>query len=238
MGSVADGALVDAVREALAAAADPVKAGPMQRYMKSAMPYRGIQSPDRRALVAEVLALHPLTDRATWEATARELWDDAEFREERYAATQLTGHRSARAWQDAETLDLYRHMIITGAWWDHVDEIASKRVGPIFRAHRDEVGAVLRGWAVGDDLWLRRTAIICQLGAREDLDLALLEEVIEANLPGPRAPAVTQDFFIRKAIGWALREHAKTDPAWVRAYVDHHRERLSPLSYREATKHL
>lgn len=230
------GALVGAVRAGLAAVADPARAAPMQAYMKSAMPFRGVPAPERTRLFRGLFDLHAQPERAVWAATVRTLWDEAAYREERYAATALAGHRSARGWQDLETIDLYEHMVVTGAWWDHVDELASRRVGPILRAHPVEMAALLRRWAVDDDRWRRRTAIIAQLGSKESTDVALLDDVLTANLLD--GPPVTQDFFIGKAVGWALRQHARFDPGWVREFVATNRERLSPLSYREATKHL
>ena len=113
---------------------------------------------------------------------------------------------------------------------------SKKRVGPILRTSPREMSALLRRWAVDDDLWRRRTAIIAQLGSKEATDVELLEDALTANLLD--GPPVTRDFFIRKAVGWALRQHARIDPAWVREYVATNRNRLSPLSYREATKHL
>ncbi len=99
-----------------------------------------------------------------------------------------------------------------------------------YRDHPAELTPVLRDWAVATDRWLRRTSIICQLGAKERTDLALLTEAIEANVDD-------RDFFLRKGIGWALRQYARTDPAWVRTFVDAHPD-LSALSRREALKHL
>ena len=92
--------------------------------MKSAMPYRGIPAPALRSLLRPVLA-HALLDEETWYATVLELWDDAEFREERYAALALARHRHAREYQQVHTLGLYEHLIRTGAWWDVVDETAT-----------------------------------------------------------------------------------------------------------------
>jgi 3-methyladenine DNA glycosylase AlkD len=203
----------------------------MRAYMKSSMPYLGVTAPVARAALAPVFDGHPITDRDTWEATVRALWDEATHREERYAAIALTGRRDYRRYQDPDALTLYRHLITTGAWWDYVDEIASRRVGPILAAHPAATRPVVLGWATDDDLWLRRTAIICQLQFTAATDLDLLTTAIEANL-GDR------DFFIRKAIGWALRQYARTDPDWVRGYVAEHADRLSPLSRREASKHL
>ena len=103
-------------------------------------------------------------------------------------------------------------------------------MGGVLLSHPADVRPVLEQWAVADDLWVRRAAIICQVGARERLDQSLLTDVIEPNIDDP-------DFFSRKAIGWALRDHARTDPDWVRAFVTGH-PALSGLSRREALKHL
>lgn len=224
--------LIRAVRDALAAAGDPEKAAPMQAYMKSALPFRGVQKPARVAALRPVLRTHRFPDRETWEATVRELWDDAAYREERYAAIDLARHRPWAAWAtDLASLPLYDHMIVTGAWWDVVDEISIKLVGPLLRAHRDDIKPVIRRWARDDDRWRRRAALVCQVGSRDATDTALLAECILVNAAEP-------DFFLRKGIGWALREQAKIDPGWVATFVATYRRRLSPLSVREATRNL
>lgn len=227
--------LVGAVRAALAEQANPVRAAEQQRYMKSAMPYRGLTSAHLRATLRPVLAAYAPATRAGWERAVRTLWDGALFREERYAATALAQHRSARAWQDPGTMELYRHLVITGAWWDHVDDIATHCVAPILARHTQSETPRMRAWAVADDLWLRRVAILSQLPFKESTDLALLTDVIEANVEGT---AYGSEFFIRKAIGWALRQHARVDPDWVRRFVAAHADVLSGLSRREALKHL
>jgi 3-methyladenine DNA glycosylase AlkD len=225
----ADASLVAAVRDGLAALGDPVKAAQMQAYMKSTMPFRGVPTPPRRNLMKRLFDAGPPRDRLTWEATVRALWDEAGFREERYAAIDLCGHRSARAWQDVETMPLYEYLIVTGAWWDHVDAVAIHFVGALLRADPKRVTPTIRRWSTAPDRWLRRSAIIVQNGSRRVTDTRLLAEVIAVNLGDG-------DFFIRKGIGWALREYAKTDGDWVRAFVAGHE--LSPLSRREATRHL
>ncbi len=229
--------LLDAVREAIAAGADPVRAAQQQAYMKSTMPYRGLAGPDLRRAVLPILRdpAHTMDDRAEWEATVRALWDDATHREERYAAIELTGIRAYGHWQDPDALDLYEHLVHTGHWWDLVDPVASDRVGPILLEQREEVTPTIEDWAVDDDLWLRRTAVISQLKHGERTDTGLLVHCIEANAEGS---AFGSTFWIRKAIGWALRQHARTDPDWVRATVDRLGDRLSGLSRREALKHL
>ena len=126
---------------------------------------------------------------------------------------------------------MYRDLIVTGAWWDLVDEAATKLVGTSLRKDPGLVTPTMRRWATDHDMWLRRSAIICQLGFGVVTDVGLLVDVCSANR-GDR------EFFIRKAIGWALRDYARTDPDWVRAFVDDHRSDMSPLSVREAMKHL
>lgn len=229
------GALVTELRDAIAAAGDPERAPQMQAYMKSALPFRGVSAVPLRRICRTVLGAHRLEDRADWLRAVRALWDEASFREERYAALALAGHRSYRAFQDATTLELYHHLVVTGAWWDLVDDVAAHRVGPILRADPAAVTPVMRAWAVDDDLWVRRTAVLCQLGSKEATDTALLDDVLAANLEGSLHG---REFFIRKAVGWALREYAKTDPGWVLSFVEHHSEQMSGLSRREALKNL
>jgi 3-methyladenine DNA glycosylase AlkD len=223
------------VRLRIAECADPERAPRMQAYMKSSMPYRGVTSAPLRVVCRTAYDAHPLPDRETWERCVHELWDEASYREERYAAVALTAHKHYRTWQDPALLPLLRHLVVTGAWWDLVDPVASRGVGGVLAGHPAEVTPVLREWAVADDLWLRRTSLIAQLDRKADTDLDLLRQAIEANMEGTR---FGREFFIRKAIGWSLRQHARTDPEWVRAFVAEHEERLSGLSRREALKHL
>jgi 3-methyladenine DNA glycosylase AlkD len=224
--------LVETIRDELARHADPERAAGQQRYMKSAMPYRGLTAPQLTAILRPILG-DPglqLSTRAEWEATIRTLWDDAAYREERYASIALARHRVYRAWVDSDAMPLWRHLIVTGAWWDVGDEVATHLVRDVLDRNPDVEGLRLREWAVDENLWLRRTAIISQVGRKERLDDALLTDTIEPNLED-------RDFFIRKAIGWALRDHARSAPDWVRVFVDTHPD-LSGLSRREATRHL
>ncbi|GAA3049778.1 DNA alkylation repair protein [Actinokineospora globicatena] len=217
--------LATVARARLAAAADSTRAPDMQRYMKSEMPFHGVPKPARDSLVRQLPAL---TSRAEWLDVVGRLWREADHREERYVALDLL--RRYPRWQEPDLLPLYEEFITTGAWWDYVDELASHHVGPLLLAHRALVTPVLRTWSVSPDRWKRRAAIICQLSAKGETDLTLLTHAIEANTQDP-------DFFLRKGIGWALRQHARVDPAWVREFVDAHPD-LSPLSRREALKHL
>lgn len=227
----ADQELVAAVRDGLAALADPQKATAMQAYMKSAMPFRGVQAPAARRVFGPAIAAHPLPDGPAWQDTVAELYDHAGFREERYGALAVACHRRYREHLTPDRLPFLGHLVRTGGWWDLVDDIAAHLVGPLLLHHHRAAAPTIRRWARDEDRWLRRTAVICQLGAKDRTDVALLAEAVEANLDDP-------DFFLRKGVGWALRQYARTDPSWVRAFVDAHADRISPLSRREALKHL
>lgn len=218
--------LVAAVSAALRRAADPARAAGMQAYMKSVQPCLGVRVPEVRRLTSALAREHPPASVAQLGEAAAALWRGATHREERYAAVALTGLPIARG--ALELLPLYEEMITTGAWWDHVDGVAP-RVRELLLAHPGTMAPLLRDWARSPDRWLRRSAVIAQLGARDRTDRALLTEVIEVNATDP-------EFFVRKAIGWALRDLARTDPDWVRRFLAEHE--LSPLSRREAAKHL
>lgn len=223
-------ALLTAARDGLRALADPVAAPQMRRYMRSEMPFLGVPKQSRAILERRLVAEHPMPDAEALELAVRALWDEAGYREERYLALALTGHRSYLRWLSPNQVPLYRHWIVDGAWWDFVDEIANRRIGPLLRAHPDRLEPMVRAWSASEDRWLRRTAIICQLGSKDETDVALLSDCIEAAIGDP-------DFFLRKGIGWALRQYARTDPAWVRTFVHAHPD-LSPLSRREALRRL
>jgi len=233
----AQGDLVDVVCRALEAAGDPDRAEGQQAYMKSTMPFRGITSPHLKATLRPLLVdpAYLLVERDEWEATIRSLWDGAQFREERYAALAISGHRLYRAWaQDRLAMPLYRHLIETGAWWDFVDEIAARRVRAALRAHPETEAARMRAWATADNMWVRRAAILSQLSSKGETDRQLLLDCITPNL-------ADREFFIRKAIGWSLRQYAHSGTSaadWVRRSVDQLDTRLSPLSRREALKNL
>src|SRR5690625_582820 len=231
----ADRRLLAQVRTQLAAAGDPQRAAGQQRYMNSRLPFHGVTSAALERLLKPVYANHRLTERRVWEATVRALWDEATHREQWYAAITLAGHRYYREWQDVDALPLDRPPVVTGAGWDEVGSVAARRVGPVRAADRAQVTPTIRRWGTDHDMWIRRTAILAQLKHKADTDLELLADVLEANLD--HSPHGTE-FFIRKAVGWALREYAKTDPDWVRAFVAEVEDDLSPLSHREATKRL
>jgi 3-methyladenine DNA glycosylase AlkD len=223
--------LVRTIRRVLAEAADPVKAPHMQAYMKSAMPYRGVSAPTLKRLCRAAFAAQPLNSAVEWQSVVLELWRDAAFREERYAAVMLTQARAYRGFQTFSSVPMLEEMIVTGAWWDVVDTLAANNLGDITRAEPRRMKPLMRRWARDENMWKRRSAILCQLTFKRETDLELLYDCIEPNLSH-------QDFFIRKAIGWALRQYAWTNPKEVKRYVKANRDRLSPLSAREALKNV
>ncbi len=228
----ADQLLIEEIRHGLAAAGDASRAPGMQAYTKSVLPCRGVAMGPLRRLVRERIDLRPPGDRQCWSETVVALYDEAGYREERYAALVLAGHRSARSWRTPECLPMYRHLVELGAWWDLVDWIAIQLVGPLLRDSSESAAAVptvVRAWAVDNDLWVRRSAIICQVGAKADVDLQLLSDCLLPNLD-------RNEFWLRKACGWALREASRRDPAWVRAFVAEHDDHLSGLTRREALR--
>jgi len=203
----------------------------MQAYMKSEMPYHGVPTPLLRQICRRVFADAQFSSSSHWREQVLSLWRNARFREERYGAIYLTGHTGAVSYQTPSAVKLYEELIVTGAWWDYVDDIAAHRVGPILRNYPTSMRRKMLSWSRSADLWKRRTAIICQLGFKGETDLELLYACIEPSLG-------SREFFLRKAIGWALRQYAWTDAAEVRRYVRLNRGRLSALSCREALKNL
>lgn len=165
-----------------------------------------------------------------WRATALALWRDATYREERYAAIALVGARRYAAYQTLDALPIYEEMVVSGAWWDYVDAVASL-VGALFVAYPTPMRAEMLAWSHDAIMWKRRVAIICQRNRGAATEEDVLFACILPNL-GDR------DFFIRKAIGWALRQYARIHPDAVRAFIREHAAHISPLSRREALKHL
>jgi 3-methyladenine DNA glycosylase AlkD len=219
------------LRRTLQGLADPDKAGPMQRYMKSAMPYYGVSAVPLRKACKQVFGRHPLQTPKVFEDSVLAIWRSAKRREERYAAIELAGLPRYREFRTLALLPMFEEMIVTGAWWDFVDTIASHRLGELLQRYPVPMKRTMLRWARGRDLWKRRSAILCQLGANKQTDLPFLFACIDPSLE-------REEFFLRKAIGWALRQYAWTDPDAVLRYVKKNEKRLSGLSRREALKNV
>ena len=206
--------------------ADPANAGPMRAYMKDHFPFFGIKTPVRRELLAEHIALHGAPALPELAAIACSAFAVPE-REMHQVAVDLLMKQARKLTPD--DLPWIEELITTKSWWDSVDALAVHVVGVVLKRHPKAVAAWNKRWITAKDLWLNRTALLFQNRWRADTDQALLFANIERL-------AAHQDFFIRKAIGWALRELGATDPAAVKAFVARHK--LSALSEREALRKL
>lgn len=227
--------LITDLRARFAAHADAALAGPMQAYMKSALPFHGIPAPLRRRLTAAAVAAHPAPDTAALARTMRALWAGARFREERYAAVELPrlGRMHPRL-VNLELLPVAEHMVVDGAWWDLVDDLSGNLLARLLERHPHDMKPALRRWAQGGALWLRRAAMLAQRSVRaEAFDAVLLYETI---LPSLGAGRFADEFFIRKGIGWALRERSYAAPDEVQAFCREYAPQLAPLTLREARK--
>ncbi len=216
-----------AVRPLLEPAADPERAHGMARYMKGIAPYLGITTPTRRATTRDwVRSFDPGPDAAKLLAAARSLVEQPE-REFAYVAVDLL-NRHRRALPESGLMPL-RSLALHVPWWDTVDAWATLigRVGLRHTTWDAEVAA----WATDEELWARRIALVFQVGRKQDVDLDLLFAACRANF-------ADRDFFMRKGIGWGLRDAARAHPDQVRAFVAQHAHAMSPLSVREATKRL
>ncbi len=215
---------VTSIKEKFQAAADPIKAQPMKKYMKNRFEFLGIQKPQRILLKKEFLKKERLPGVERLEEIIKHLWD-LPGREYQYFGLELAEH--FRKQSKEQDIDLLEYMITNKAWWDTVDFIAAHLVGTHFKRFPHLVGPYTAKWMASGNMWLQRTALLFQLKYKTGTDVELLFQII-------RQLADSKEFFIRKAIGWALREHSKTKPEVVMNFVESHP--LSNLSKREALK--
>ena len=230
-GVLAPVALAAELTSAFQRGGDPQRARRQQAYMKSALPFHGVTVPRVRQLVAAILPRHPFADVEVWEAAILRLWRNATHREQRYAAIEVLLARRYSGWLTPPRWPLVEDLVVTGAWWDYVDAIAPNAVGAMLRTHPDETKPELLRWAECENVWKRRAAILAQLKCKDSTDEDLLRAVIEPSI-------CKREFFLRKGIGWALRNYSYTRPTFVIDYVRDNAERLSPLTKREALKAL
>jgi 3-methyladenine DNA glycosylase AlkD len=235
VGAADDGAwagdAVAAARAALEPLADPDRAAGMAAYMRHRFPFHGIPSPARKAALRTAWHGLPVPLAAGLATAATALWDLPE-REYQYAACDLLDRYAAGRGGvgDPGLLEgTVERLVTSRSWWDSVDLLRSAAVGPLVAAHPGLV-TVLERWIESDDRWLVRSAIISQLGYRERTDAGLLFAFCARR-------AADREFFVAKAVGWALRTYARVAPDDVRAFVRAHPE-LTPLARREALKHL
>ena len=223
--------MLESTRQALAtlrAEGDEERARQMQAYMKTDMAFFGVGAAPRKSVARFLKQQHPPATREEYRSQVRDLWAQP-WREAKYLAIDVA--RAHRRFVSTDNLDLYEQLIREGAWWDFVDVIASHLVGRVALDDRTLVRPLLEDWIDDDDMWIRRTAILAQLNHKEHTDADLLFDFCLRR-------SHETEFFIRKAIGWALRQYARVDPEAVRRFVRANSDRLAPLSIREATKHL
>ncbi|MBY0313076.1 MAG: DNA alkylation repair protein [Phycisphaerales bacterium] len=256
--SVPKPSLVSAAVERLTALRDDVAAKEMAAYMRTTQPFLGVSATAREPIFDALCVEYAPADDRAYRASVLTLWNAGTAGRERDEAIRAVtmpprsgtkmsppvygGPREffyaachyAVAFPEHHTpahLPLFKRLVSDSGWWDVVDWVAKKVVGSALLQHRAGVTPVMRRWLVDDDLWIRRTAILCHLGHKEQTDEAMLFEFCLAR-------AHETDFFIRKAIGWALREYARVNPDGVTSFLKRHRDKLSPLSFAEAGKHL
>ena len=219
--------LLDRLVASYEAARDPSAAEPMRRYMRDQFEFLGIPTPVRTTLDREITAGIDPPDEAELAHVAERAWE-LPYREYQYFACGYLRKHVKRA--GPGFIDVAARLITTKSWWDTVDALATRTVGPLVRAHLGLV-VTMDDWLDSDNMWLARTALLHQLTYKDATDVARLFRFC-------RARAGDREFFIRKAIGWALREYSKTDEAAVRGFVAKHGDELSGLSRTEALKWL
>ncbi len=207
--------------------ANPAQAGPMKKYMRDQFEYLGIKSPQGSVLLREHINEHGLPPLDQLDIILRELWSLPQ-REFQYTAITLAGKLEKKV--EPEFITTIEYLITTKSWWDTVDTLAGHAVGSQFKRFPAVKEKYLKKWRKSENFWLRRTTLLFQLGYKKETDFDLMCELIKENLG-------SDEFFINKAIGWALRQYAHTNPAPVKKFVKATKD-LHPLSRREALKNI
>jgi len=219
--------IIPFLRSELKKAANPAKAPAMQAYMKTAQPFYGVTSPVRKQILRVARKKFPITNFEEYKSVVWELWS-GKYREEMYCALDLAG--VYKKFRTDVAMPLYERMLKGATNWDLVDEIAGHLICKLVLNNRKHE-AKLKKWARSKNFWLRRTSLLAHLFHREQTNTKLLEGTIVLLID-------EKEFFIRKAIGWVLRQYAYTNPKWVKNFVRKYEGRLSGLSKPEAMKHL
>jgi 3-methyladenine DNA glycosylase AlkD len=205
--------------------ADAQNALAMTGYMKNRFSFFGIKAPDRKTILKQFTAKnvppqYPDLFEVVWALYAMPQ------RELHYCAVEML-EKSKRNWKK-EDIVFFEKLITTNAWWDTVDTISTHIVGAYFQKYPDQMRPVTENWMASSNIWLQRVCLICQLMYRQKTDTVMLFDYIH-RLKG------SNEFFIQKAIGWSLRQYARTDAQTVKDFVEN--TGLKPLSKREALKH-
>ncbi|MGI9550573.1 MAG: DNA alkylation repair protein [Aurantibacter sp.] len=215
---------IKALRLEFEAYADPKIAAAQKAYLRDQFLFYGIKTPVRRAMQKPFLAKEYLPPKENLENLVRSLWNRPQ-REYHYFAQELVQQYKKQF--EEKDISLFEFMITTNSWWDTVDFIAPKLISEYFKKFPGQRDPYVKRWLASNNVWSQRSCIIFQLLSKEKMDREFLAYVINSLLG-------SKEFFINKAIGWALRDYSRTDPEWVIDFVD--RTPLEPLSKREALK--
>ena len=215
---------VKAITEALRDLADADNAFKMRKYMRDKYPFLGVNKPERQEVFKHLYKLHGSSQ--DWFDISSELFAMPE-REFQYVAMEYV-KQAKKSW-DTRLPALFEQWVGEESWWDVVDFLAPQILGPYFLQFPAERDVWIQRWMNSGNFWLQRFCLVFSLGYKDKTDVVLLAKNIQAL-------SYSKEFFIQKAIGWALRQYARTDPDWVREFVANNA--LAPLSKREALKHL
>lgn len=214
------------IQKIYAANANATIAKGAKAYLLNQFEFYGIKTPLRRSLCKEFYKTHPIKDHAELSTLIKECFNEPQ-RELHYFAIELLGHH--KKWWSKKTLPLIEWMITHNSWWDSVDSTNTHVISKFFLTFPEFTEEYTYKWNRSCNKWLKRMSILFQLTYHEKTNTTLLTNYIEHCQS-------EEDFFIRKAIGWALRAYANTDAKWVVKFVKTHPQ-LSNLSKREALKH-
>jgi len=217
--------MVILMQQRMAEAGNPEDAKAMQAYMKTEQPFYGVKTPERQTIFKQAREHTKVSTFTEYSRLVLWLWS-GENREEQYLAMDAAEHY--KVFRTREAFNIYEEMLLEASNWDTVDKIASNLIGGLIKEHR-ELEEKLREWRLSENMWLRRASLLAHLKHKAETNVPLLEETILML-------AHEEEFFIRKAIGWVLREYSKTDPGFVSDFVANYSDKLSALSKKEALK--
>lgn len=207
--------------------ANPQKAVEMQAYMKIEMPFYGVQAPIRKHIATTAKKTHPITSQEEFLQVISTLWNE-QYREALYMALEIAARH--KRFRDTASFPLFIRMTQTADHWDTLDWIAADFIGERVLADRSQE-RLLEEWTHSERMWLRRASLLAHLKHKGATNQELLSQTIQTLMH-------EKEFFIRKAIGWVLRQYSRTNPDWVRHFIQEHEDQLSGLSKREGSKHL
>lgn len=212
----------------LKAKANATNAKAMKAYMLHQFDFFGVKTPDRRIISKEVFSTIRLKSYEQVEQQITQLWQLPQ-RECHYIAIELLAFYKKIL--PIHSIELIEKLLVTNSWWDSVDNVASYVFPFYFKTYPEQIIPVTKIWNESNILWLQRSSIMFQKAAKANTNTELLSQYILRHTD-------SQEFFIRKAIGWALREYAKTNPTWVLNFAQHYKTKLSTLSYKEAIRNI